>query len=814
MYGGRGMTNLGRNIRFGLRLLAKNLGFTSVALLALTLGIGANTAIFSVVYATLLSPLPYPNPDQLVIVWAKVNGNRNGTSAGDFLDWKSQSTVFQDLCAWTGGSYSMSSGDHPEMIGTRLVTPGFNNMVGTPFMLGRDILPEEGVVGKDRVVVMTHKLWAERSGSDRDIIGKPIRLNNEPYTVVGVLAKGQPDRLESQLFIPLAFKPDQINHDFHFILVMGRLKSGVTLQQANANMDSVTRHIAEVYPKSNQGWGAVVEPLQNDFISKDTIKNLWLLMGAVGFILLIACVNVANLLLARGTVRQREIAVRASLGATRGQLFAQFLTESLALSLVGGVLGISLAWGLLKGIVALIPQFSLPSEADIRLNLPVLFFSLSASLLCGVLFGCAPAWQTARLNLSDVLKESGRSAVSTGRHGLRRTLVVLEFALALTLLAGAGLVIHSFYKLTRVDLGFRQDHILTFFLPVTNERFTKPEQINAFYRQLLDQISSLPGISAASASTGMPIIGTNFGMPFNLAGQAVSDPSSRPGAGFNMVSPEYYKTFGIQFDKGRALSAQDVAGGLPVAVVNETFAKKYMANLDPLTQRVVVEQLVPGVTKLGPPIEWQIVGVYHNIHNGGVRGDDFPEIDVPFVQSPWPQAGLAVRTFGDPASMTKSITAVVRSVDPNLPVDQVKTMDQLVDESLAGDRFSTVLFGGFAGVALLLAAIGIYGVMSFTVAQRTHEIGLRMALGADPSQVLRLVLKEGMLLAFAGLVVGLAGTYFVGRIMKTLLYQVNAMDPAAISGVTAVLLLSAFCACYIPARRATQVDPMVALRDE
>jgi predicted permease len=808
------MANLGRNIRFGLRLLAKNLGFTSVALLALTLGIGANTAIFSVVYATLLAPLPYPSPDQLVIVWSKVNGNRNGVSAGDFLDWKQQSTVFQDLCAWTGGSYSLSTSDHPEMVQTRLTTPGFNNMVGTPFFLGRDILPEEGVVGQDHVVVMTHRLWVERFGGDRDIIGKSVRLNGEPYTVVGVLAAGQPDRLESQLFVPLAFKPEQINHDFHFVLVMGRLKTGVTLQQANANMDSVTHHIAEVYPKSNKGWSAAVEPLQNDFISRDLIKNIWLLMGGVCFILLIACVNVANLLLARGTVRQKEIAVRASLGATRGQLFAQFLTESLALSLIGGVLGIGLAWGLLKAIVALIPPFTLPSEADIRVNLPVLFFSLGASLLSGVLFGCAPAWQTARLNLSEVLKESGRSAVSAGRHGLRRALVVIEFALALTLLAGAGLVIHSFWKLSRVDLGFRQDHILTFFLPVTNERFSSPEQINAFYRQLLDKIGSLPGITATSASTGMPIIGTNFGMPFNLAGQAVDDPSSRPGAGFNMVTPEYFKTFGIRIEKGRAITAQDVAGGQPVAVVNQTFAKKYLSNVDPLTQRVVVDQLIPGVTKLGPPIEWQIVGVYHDLHNGGVRGDGFPEIDVPFVQSPWPQAGLAVRTFGDPGSMTKSITAVVLSVDPDLPLDQVKTMDQLVNESLAGDRFSTVLFASFAGVALLLAAIGIYGVMSFAVAQRTHEIGLRMALGAGPNQVLRLVLKEGMLLAFAGLVVGLAGTYFVGRVMKTLLYQVNATDPAAISSVAAVLLLSALCACYVPARRATQVDPMVALREE
>ena len=808
------MMNLARNIRFGLRLLAKNFGFTCVALLALTLGIGANTAIFTVVYATLLAPLPYPNPDQLVIVWSKINGNRNGVSAGDFLDWKQQSTVFQDLCAWTGDNYSLSTSDHPEMIQTRLTTPGFNNMVGTPFFLGRDILPEEGVVGRDRVVVMTHRLWVERFGSDREIIGKPIRLNGEPYTVVGVLAAGQPDRLESQLFVPLAFKPEQINHDFHFVLVMGRLKPGVTLQQANANMDSVTRHIAEVYPKSNKGWSAAVEPLKNDFISKDLIKNIWLLMGAVGFILLIACVNVANLLLARGTVRQKEIAERASLGATRGQLFAQFLTESLALSLIGGVLGVSLAWGLLKIIVSFIPPFTLPSEADIRVNLPVLFFSLAATLLAGVLFGCAPAWQTARLNLNDVLKESGRSAVSAGRHGLRRTLVVIEFALALTLLAGAGLVIHSFWKLSRVDLGFRQDHILTFFLPVTNERFSTPEQINAFYRLLLQKVGALPGITAVSASTGMPIIGTNFGMPFNLAGQAVSDPSSRPGAGFTMVTPEFFKTFGIQIEKGRAITEQDVAGGLPVAVVNETFAKKYLSNVDPLTQRLAVEQLIPGVTKLGPPIEWQIVGVYHNVHNGGVRGDGFPEIVVPFWQSPWPQAGLAVRTFGDPASMTKSITAVVRSVDPNLPLDQVKTMEQLVDESLAGDRFSTVLFSSFAGVALLLAAIGIYGVMSFAVAQRTHEIGLRIALGAGPNQVLRLVLQEGMVLAFLGLLVGLAGTYFVGRVMKTLLYQVNAMDPAAISAVATVLLLSAFFACYIPARRATQVDPMVALREE
>ncbi len=808
------MMNLVHNLRFGFRLLAKNLGFTSVALLALTLGIGANTAIFSVVYATLLAPMPYPNPDQLVMVWSKINGNNNGVSAGDFLDWKNQNKLFQNMIAWTGGSFSLSTGGHPEQIRARIVSPGSFDMVGEPLKLGRDFLPEEGQVGRDHVVVMTHKLWVERFGSDPKIIGQKIRMNGEPYTVVGVLAAGQPDRLESHLFVPLAFKPDQINHDFHWLLVMGRLKPGVTLQQANADMDSVTRHIAEIYPVSNKGWGASVEQLQNDFISPELIKNIWLLMGAVAFILLIACVNVANLLLARGTVRQKEIAVRASLGATRRQLFAQFLTESLALSTIGGVLGIGLAWAMLKVIVVMMPPFTLPSEADVRLNLPVLFFTLAASLLSGILFGCAPAFQTTRMNLSDTLKEGGRSASSSGRHGLRRGLVVVEFALALTLLAGAGLVIHSFWKLSRVDLGFRQDHILTFGLPVPNDRFSKPEQINAFYRQLLEKIGALPGISSISVSTGMPLQGTNFGMPFSIVGQPVGDLSSRPGAGFTMVTPEYFRTFGISISKGRVFTSQDLAGNVPVAIVNDAFVKKYLSNLDPLKQRLSIEQLIPGQTKLGPPLEWQIVGVYHNVHNGGIRGDGFPEVNVPFSQSPWPQAAIAVRTAGDPASMTKSIAAVVLSIDPDLPLDQVKTMDQIVDESLSGDRFGTVLFGSFAAVALLLAAIGIYGVMSFAVAQRTHEIGLRIALGAGPAQVLRLVLGEGILLALGGLLLGLGGTYFVGRLMKSLLYQVNAMDPTAISAVTAVLLLCALLACYIPARRATQVDPMVALRDE
>jgi putative ABC transport system permease protein len=593
--------------------------------------------------------------------------------------------------------------------------------------------------------------------------------------------------------------------------VMGRLKPGVTLQQANADMNNVARRVAEIYPVSNKGWGVKVEPLKNDFTSRDTIKDLWLLMGAVGFVLLIACVNVANLLLVRGTVRKKEAVLRVSLGATRGQLFAQFISESLALALIGGALGVALAGMLLRVIVMLLPEFSIPTEADIRLNLPVLLFSMAATIMAGVLCGCAPAWQTSQWNLNDTLKEGGRSG-GASRHGLRRGLVIAEFALALTLLAGAGLVIHSFWKLTRVDLGFRQDHVLTFALPVSFDRFPRPEQVTAFYRPLLAKISALPGISSATISSATPIQWTGWGMNFSIAGQPAVDPSALPNAGFTLVSSDYFRTFGIQIMTGRSFTERDDAGSLPVAMVNETFVKRYLSNMDPLKQRVVVRRL--GVSTMGPPVEWNIVGVYRDVHNRSVRRESSPEISAPFWQSPLPWVRVSVRTSGDPASMTQSIAAEVRSLDPDLAMDQVRTMDQVVDEALGGDRFVTLLFVGFAGVALVLAAIGIYGVMSFAVAQRTQEIGLRMAVGAGSRQVLLLVLKEGMLLALAGLVLGLGGTYFVGRAMRSVLYQVSAIDVASVGAVAVVLLMAAILACYLPARRATRIDPMAALRCE
>jgi putative ABC transport system permease protein len=808
------MTNLWRDVRFGFRLLLKNPGFTAIAILALALGIGANTAIYSMVYATLLAPLPYHDPNQLVMVWSKIQGNKNSVAAGDYTDWKNQSTVFQGLVAWSGSSINLATASRPEQVQAQIGSPGFITTIGLQLLLGRDFLPEEGEVGKDHVAILNYDLWQEHFGGDPKIIGRQVQMNGEPYTIVGVLAHGPADRGQAKLQLPLAFKPDQVNHDFHWLLVLGRLKPGVTLAQANSNMDSVTRHIAEVYPKSDKGWGATVEPLKNDFLDRDVQRGLWLLLGAVGFVLLIACANVANLLLARATTRQKEVAVRASVGATRYQLFRQFLVENLVLAGMGGIVGVALAWGLLKLILAMMPPFTLPTEADVRLNVPVLLFTLAATMLAGVLFGCAPAWQAARMNLNDVLKEGGRSSVGASKHALRRTLVVAEIALALSLLAGGGLAIHSLWNVAHVNLGFRSDHLLTFSVPVPQDHLTDPKQITAFYRQVLERIQALPGVTSVSASEGMPLQGVNFGMPFQIAGKEVEDMSQRPGAGFNMVSPQFFQVFGMQMMQGRAITDQDIAGGVNVAVVNESFAKKFFTGVDPLAQRILVEQLIPGVTKLGPPISWQIVGVYHNVRNGGPRGDGFPEIDVPFWQSPWPQTVMAVRATVDPTTLSKSIADVVLSVDPNLPIADVKTMDQIMDESMSGDRFAAFLFGGFAGVALLLAVLGIYGVMSFAVAQRTHEIGLRMALGADKGRVLLLILREGMILAGIGLLLGLGGSYLAGRLMHTMFYNVGTIDASAFSAVAALLLASALLACYIPASRAAKVDPMNALRQE
>jgi putative ABC transport system permease protein len=601
------------NLRYGLRGLRKNPGLTAAVIATLTLGIGATTAIYTVVYAVLLAPLPYPEANQLVMVWSKVNGHNNGMSAGDFLDWKEQNKSFQQLAAWTGGSFNLSTQDQPEQLDGMRPTPGWFSMQGIPFLLGRDFLPEEGIPGRDHAVILTYRMW-NRLGANRNIVGQPIRIDGQPYTVVGVLSPGLPDRLGPELAVPLAFRPEQINHDYHWLLTMGRMKPGVTLQQAQADMDAVTSHIAAAFPTSNKGWGASVEPLQNDFLPPERIRNLWLLLGAVGFVLVIACVNIANLLLAKGAARQREIAIRSSVGASRRQIFTQFLTESLVLALLGGGLGVALGVGLLREILSIVPDGILPSEANFQLDLHVLAAALASTTLAGLLFGSAPAWYASRIDPGESLKDGGRSGTGTGSLKLRRGLITGEFALALSLLAGAGLAIHSFWNLTRVDLGVRTDHVVTFGLAQPLGQFENPDQMNAYNQQILRVLRSVPGVSAAATVTGMPLRGPSDGMPFTLGGgPTYEDPSERPNTGFQSVSPDYFKTLGIQVLNGRTFSEQDTASSVRVAMVNQEFARRYLNGKDPLQQRVSIEQVIPGLPKLGPAVEWQIVGIFHNV---------------------------------------------------------------------------------------------------------------------------------------------------------------------------------------------------------
>lgn len=807
------MRALIRNLRYGLRGLRKNPGLTAAVIATLMLGIGATTAIYTVVYAVLLAPLPYPEPQQLVMVWSKLNVRRNGISAGDFLDWKQQSKSFQQLAAFTGASFNLSTEEQPEEIDGQHATPGWFSMQGIPFFMGRDFLPEEGIEGRDRVVILTYKLWS-RLGANRNIIGQPLRLNGEPYTVVGVLSPGVADRFTFELSAPLAFRPDQINHNYHWLLAMGRLKPGVTLQQAQADMDAVTSHIAAAYPSSNKGWGASVELLQNDFLPRERIRNLWLLLGAVGFVLVIACVNIANLLLAKGAARQREVAIRSAVGASRRQVFNQFLTESLVLALVGGGLGVGLGVGLLRAILLIVPEGILPSEANFQLDSHVLIVALAATTLAGLLFGCAPAWYASRVDPGEALKDGGRSGTGTGSHKLRRGLIVGEFALALSLLAGAGLALHSFWNLSRIDLGVRTDHVLTFGLIPQQGRFDNPEQMNVYNQQMLNALRAAPGVSSVATVTGLPLRFHSNGMRFTVVGgPTYNDRSQRPGADFQSISPDYFKTFGIQLVKGRTFTDRDTAASVRVAIVNEALVNRYLKGLDPLQQRVSIEQVIPGQTQLGPAVEWQIVGIMHNVRYGDFREVD-PEIDVPFTQSLSPDFYIGVRTAGDPAAMSKTIAAAVHSVDPQIALAYLRTMDQVKDESLSEDRYTTVLFASFAAVALLLAAVGIYGLMAYAVSQRTQEIGLRLALGAGKQGVIWLILKEASLLAVIGLGIGFAGAVLVGRTMYSTLYGVSAMDFSVIVSVAVVLFLTALFASFLPAQRAASIDPMEALRTE
>src|SRR2546429_2038364 len=666
---------LAQNLSYSIRTLLKNSGFTVTAVLTIALGIGATTAIFSVVYAV-FEPMPYPKPDQLVMVWTTVRGNRNSVSAGDYLDWAQRSSSFQGMGAWSGASFNVGSSDRPEQVAGSSRTPGFFTMEGLPMMLGRDFLPEEGQPGRDHVVILSHRLWSRHFAEDRNILGREIRMNGEPYTVVGILPPGIHDRFNSQLWVPLVLQPGQIDQSPRPVLVMARLKDGVSRARAQAEMSGIAQQLQSEHPNSNVTRGVSVESLHLDFLTDATRRNLWMLLGAVGFLLLIACVNVANLLLARGTSRQREVALRASLGASRVRLFAQFLTESLVLAVLGGSLGVLFARTIIDLIGMVMPPVGtmLPSEADIRISIPVLLFTIAITVIAGLLFGSAPALQATRLDLNEVLKLGGRTGSGGARRNARRVLVIAEFSLALILLASGGLALKSFWNLTRIDLGIRTDHVLSFRLPVPDQRLKSPEEMKSYYRQILDQVGSVPGVRSVAAMTGVPAGGSDSGVRFTIVGRPVANPSERPGSSIQMVTPGYVDTLGIRMTKGRSIDEHDTEASVRVAMVNEYFVNRFLRGVDPLTQRILMDVQRPG-SPPAKPVEWQIVGVFHDVRGAGVREDN-SEIDVPFWQSPWPRVSMVLRTDGDPKSVIKSVGGAVNSVDPNLPLAGVRTIDE------------------------------------------------------------------------------------------------------------------------------------------
>jgi putative ABC transport system permease protein len=818
--GGRIMDRFWQDLRYSLRRLLKNPTFTCAATLVIALGIGPNTAMFSVIHGVFFAG--WAERSRMVVLYARPRDNSivwRGSSDGmdrskihisprEYEEWRRRGQSFEAFCAVVQRWVTLTDdAQEPEQLVIKHITPGLFTMHGKRMILGRDFTPEEGVKGKHHVVILSHGFWQARYGGDPNILGKSVRLDGESYTVVGVAAPGAG---QEPLWPVLVIREDETKMDDRILTVIARLKTGVSLRQAQAEMDGISAALAQEYPKSNAGWSVSVRPERNNWLPRRTFQNLWLLMGAVTLVLLIACANVANLLLARGAGNQKEVAVRAALGATRWALFGQMLTESLVLCLAGGTLGVAMSWGILKAFLALMPPSSGVPADQIALSLPVLLFTLLTTLIAGLIFGCAPAWRATRVNLVDDLKEGAGAGRGRAHHRLARMLVAAEFALALTLLAAAGMALRSLWNNTRLDLGVRTDHILTFVIPARPDRFKSPEQSLLFYQELIEKIKALPDVRQVAISNPPPVpvpVIETWDIPFSIPGRPSTDPS-RPlyQARTRMISDGFVETFGARVVQGRAFTAQDHLKSEPVVMINETFAREYLAGADPLTQYLVIS---------GSPTKFRIIGVFRDIHNAYEFGHrNAPELYAPFSQFPFPSPSLAVWTSTEPSQLRKSIAAVVSSMDRELPVANVRTLEEIISGQLAFGRFEAVIYSSFAGLALLLAAVGIYGVMSVLVKQRAREIGLRIALGASRSQVVRLVLKQGMLLATVGLILGAGCAWAAARLLQSALYGGGFPYLATLAVVGAALLSVALVACLIPALRAARVQPMVALRND
>jgi len=820
-----------QDLRYALRMLRKNPGFTTVAVLTLGLGIGANTAIFSVVNGVLLRPLPYENPGRLMRVFSSSQVfPESTTSPPDFRTLREQNRSFSGLSALYGAFFNLTGTGQPERVMASVVSAEYFSTLGVQPILGRSFSPVEEKWGSHRVVILSHGFWRSHLNADPHISGKSFNLDGEPYNIIGVMPAGFYSRNQAtQLWVPMAWKPnDNYNsHNNYFLDMVGRLKAGVTQQQANSDLNSIMLAIAQQFPE-NKGIGAGLKPLHEAWVGSAR-SALLILLGAVGLVLLIACVNLANLLLARSAGRQKEIAIRSALGADRGRLLWQFLTESVLLSLLGGLLGLVLAYFSLS----LLPlaENTLPLMTHIHLDGWVLVFTLSISVLSGVFFGLTPALQNSRaMMLGDSLKEGARtSEASQGSHRLRSGLVVSEVALALVLLIGSGLALRSFQRLLGVDPGFTPSHVLTFqvslpdsYDPVPDPtRIGAPPKVVAFYRDLLELIERMPGVKAAGATSSLPLQGESWGKfftpldrPLPTSIHNVQHVQYRP------VSGQYFNSLGIRLLRGRLLDEHDRADSTLSVVVNETLARKYWPDQDPIGKLVLLnppENLIPA--NLIPPgfhiPKLAVVGVVGDAHYGGLDRDPAPVVYASSEQHDYSLGpSFTVRADGDPKALVSSIRNALSQIDKSLPMANVVTMEEIMSTSVAQPRLEAVLLGLFGGLAMLLAAVGIYGVMSYTVSQRTSEIGIRMALGADRGDILRMICNQGLGLTGVGLVLGLGLAVAVTRLMSKVLFGVSPTDPATFLAIAVLLALVALLACYVPARRATRVDPLVALRNE
>ena len=815
------MERLWQDIRYGFRTLIKSPGFTLVALAALALGIGANTAIFSVVNSVLLRDLPYRQSDQVMVVWEqnRARGGRNNVaSLANFLDWQQQANSFQEMAAFYDATFNLTGEGNPEEIPAQVTSGNLLTMLGTEPALGRVYTKEEAEPGRDDVIVISHGLWQRRFGGVADIVGKKISLNGENVTVLGVMPQGFKWFMKegsrtgkaAEIWTPTNFASvlnGPTKGRGRFITVAGRLKPGVTHEQAQVEMSTIASRLEQQHAQFNTNMGIHVVPVHEQLAGEIKLA-LYVLLGAVGFVLLIACANVANLMLARASSRQSEFSIRTALGAGRGRIMRQLLTESVLLSVLGGALGLIIAlWGV-DALVALSPPNMLGTE-KIGLSLPVLAFTFVVSLLTGVVFGLVPTLEVTRLNLNESLKETGKSNMSSRRsRRLSSGFVVAQVALALVLLIGSTLMIKSFLRLQAVDPGFQTENLLTLRVTVPTSKYSEDNQVVAFHRQALERLKSLPDVRSVGAVSALPF-GGNLGArtSFWIEGRPAPPPGQELSTDVRVTDENYFETIGIPVLSGRGFTEQEAKEDRRTIIVNESMARQHFPGQNPIGQYLRV-QMMPD------PQPMEIIGVVADAKYKTLEGPPHPMVYWAHPQLVYSEMTYVVRTNGDPMNLAAAVRREIQTIDKDQPVADVRTMQSWIDELTARSRFGTLLLTIFAGLALVLAAIGIYGMMSYSVTQRTHELGIRIALGAKTLDVLKLILGRGLALTLVGIVLGLAASFILTRFLSSLLFGVSATDPVTFAGLSLLLTAVALLACYVPTRRAMKVDPMVALRDQ